>query len=56
MAKRIHETRKIIDEHTQEGYIMALIPCLHHPILNLNVRHRKKCFKMSGIHNYILII
>lgn len=56
MAKRIHETRKIIDEHAQEGFIIALIPCLHLPIPYLNVLHHKKCFKMSGIHNYILII
>lgn len=26
MAKIIHETRKIIDEHEQEGFIMALNP------------------------------
>lgn len=26
MAKKIHETRKIIDEHEQEGFIMALNP------------------------------
>jgi hypothetical protein len=56
MAKRIHETRKIIDEHAQEGFIMVFKPYSPHPILYLNVLHHKKCFKMNGIHNKIMII